>query len=206
MAQHSKWITNEVKNPNFSTAARPFSSEVLIDDGFWSGATEIAWSGLTVNDQLYTNTPLKLLEQRLPTHTMGLECLKASTCFLKLDIHERRSSPFSNFRVIHYPSHIEPDGPVRCRNFALTSTKAGFRRLASLRGADTTEAAKPKNFLKALTISAIAVYSSPKIAKDGTGIEQWITSHRLSPPTKTGQLTPEFPRNFLRSPHLSILL
>ncbi|GBN37117.1 hypothetical protein AVEN_20490-1 [Araneus ventricosus] len=50
--QHSKWLTNENENPNFSTAPRQFSSDFRIDGGFWSGATETEWSGLTVNVQL----------------------------------------------------------------------------------------------------------------------------------------------------------
>ncbi|GBO34984.1 hypothetical protein AVEN_119628-1 [Araneus ventricosus] len=52
MTQHSKWITNEDENPNFSTSPRPFSSDFCIDDGFWSGALQIALSGLSVNVQL----------------------------------------------------------------------------------------------------------------------------------------------------------
>ncbi|GBN12570.1 hypothetical protein AVEN_186710-1, partial [Araneus ventricosus] len=52
MTQHSKWIMNEDKNPNFSTAPQQFSSNFRNDDVFWSGATEIVWRGVVVNFQL----------------------------------------------------------------------------------------------------------------------------------------------------------
>ncbi|GBN28492.1 hypothetical protein AVEN_199192-1 [Araneus ventricosus] len=38
--RNSKWITDEVENPNFSTASRQFSLDFLIDGGFRSGLTE----------------------------------------------------------------------------------------------------------------------------------------------------------------------
>ncbi|GBN19415.1 hypothetical protein AVEN_138158-1 [Araneus ventricosus] len=58
MTQHSKWITNEDENPNFSTSSRQFSYDLRFGSGIWSDATEIAWSGGTVNVQLYKENGL----------------------------------------------------------------------------------------------------------------------------------------------------